>query len=147
MTEINEPASLADRLEDINHITQFDGLDALVATCTQAAAALRAMEEALAERDALKAEVERTSNQKPSDADTCLRLINELRADYGTVTILPDNEEAVMKAEQMAIDCCGEWTGWVDVRFYGENLVQCLAKAITARAASAEAKLALEPRP
>lgn len=47
MTEINEPASLADRLEDINHITQFDGLDALVATCTQAAAALRAMEEAL----------------------------------------------------------------------------------------------------
>jgi hypothetical protein len=72
--------------------------------------------------------------------DTCeipevaaMRFIDDLRSFYGSVTILPDNEEASTEGEQMAVDCCGDWTDWVDRRFYGESIVQCLAKAVEAK--------------
>lgn len=81
---------------------------------------------------------------RESDSDAAMRFIDKLRADYGTVTILPDNEEADTKAEQMAIDCCGEWTNWQDQRFYGETILQCLAKAVVVQE---KARAALEARP
>lgn len=58
-----------------------------------------------------------------------MRYIETLRSNYGSVTILPDNDDADYKSEQTAIDCCGEWTNWQDQRFYGESVLQCLAKA------------------
>lgn len=78
---------------------------------------------------------------RESDSDAAMRFIDKLRADYGTVTILPDNEEADTKAEQVAIDCCGEWTNWQDQRFYGETILQCLAKAVVVQE---KARAALE---
>jgi len=80
---------------------------------------------------------------RESDSDAAMRFIDKLRADYGTVTILPDNEEADTKAEQMAIDCCGEWTNWQDQRFYGETILQCLAKAVVVQE---KARATLEAR-
>jgi len=58
------------------------------------------------------------------------RFVDELRSDYGSVTILPDNEEANTIHTQMAIDCIGEWTDWKERRFFGESIIQCLAKAV-----------------
>lgn len=62
-----------------------------------------------------------------------MRYIEALRSDFGTVTILPDNEEAETRDQQMAIDCCGEWTNWQDQRFYGETVLQCLSRAVGVR--------------
>ena len=73
----------------------------------------------------------------PQPSNTCempevaaMRYIEQLRSNYGTVTILPDNEDAETRDMQMAIDCCGEWTNWSDQRFYGETVIQCLARAV-----------------
>ncbi len=73
----------------------------------------------------------------PQPSNTCempevaaVRYIEQLRSNYGTVTILPDNEEAETRDMQMAVDCCGEWTNWSDQRFYGETVIQCLARAV-----------------
>ena len=84
----------------------------------------------LAERQAI-ADAERGTCEMPEVA--AMRFIEQLRSNYGTVTILPDNEEASSRAEQTAIDCCGEWTNWQDQRFYGESVVQCLAKAVVVK--------------
>jgi hypothetical protein len=63
-----------------------------------------------------------------------MRYIEQLRANQGaSVTILCDNEEATYRSEQMAIEVCDDWTGWEQWRFYGETVVQCLAKALGAR--------------
>ena len=73
----------------------------------------------------------------PQPSNTCempevaaMRYIEQLRSNYGTVTILPDNEEAETRDMQMEVDCCGEWTNWSDQRFYGETVIQCLARAV-----------------
>lgn len=88
-------------------------------------------------REVEKARAEASVNQCEMPEVAAMRYIEDLRSDYGTVTILPDNDEANTKAEQMAIDCCGEWTNWQDQRFYGESVIQCLAKAVEVRAKSA----------
>ena len=82
-------------------------------------------------------EPEPNTRPLPQPSNTCempevaaMRYIEQLRSNYGTVTILPDNEEAETRDMQMAIDCCGEWTNWSDQRFYGETVVQCLARAV-----------------
>lgn len=87
-------------------------------------------------REVEKARAEVSVNQCEMPEVAAMRYIESLRSDYGTVTILPDNDEANTKAEQMAIDCCGEWTNWQDQRFYGESVIQCLAKAVGVRAKS-----------
>ena len=73
----------------------------------------------------------------PQPSNTCempevaaMRYIEQLRSNYGTVTILPDNEDAESRDMQMEVDCCGEWTNWSDQRFYGETVIQCLARAV-----------------
>ena len=75
--------------------------------------------------------------------DTCeapeiaaMRYIEMLRADEGdTVVICCDNPEAESVSVQTAIDCNGLWTDFKDWRFTGESVLQCLSKAVTARAA------------
>jgi len=46
----------------------------------------------------------------------------------------------------MAVDCIGEWTDWIDQRFYGESVIQCIAKAAAAKSEWTD-KAALETRP
>ena len=82
-------------------------------------------------------EPEPNTRPLPQPSNTCemsevaaMRYIEQLRSNYGTVTILPDNEDAETRDMQMAIDCCGEWTNWSDQRFYGETVIQCLARAV-----------------
>ena len=76
------------------------------------------------------AENERLRNTCEAPEAAAMRYIEALRSNYGSVTILPDNEDADYRDQQTAIDCCGEWTNWQDQRFYGETVLQCLAKAI-----------------
>ncbi len=79
----------------------------------------------------LKAQQPENTCEMPEVA--AMRYIEALRADYGSgVTICCDNEEAPYKHEQVAIDCSGQWTGWENRRFYGESVIQCLAKALIA---------------
>lgn len=62
-----------------------------------------------------------------------IRYLEELRLGVGdSVTILCDDPEAESTAKRMAIVCNGEWTQWQDRRFYGESIVQCLAKGVGA---------------
>ena len=70
-----------------------------------------------------------------------MRYIEELRSDLAaSVTILCDNEEAWTKDEQMAVEVIAEWTDWIAKRFMGESVIQCLARAIGARATLAALK-------
>jgi hypothetical protein len=60
-----------------------------------------------------------------------IRYLEELRLGEGdSVTILCDDPEAESAAKRMAIVCNGAWTQWEDRRFYGESIVQCLAKGV-----------------
>ena len=62
-----------------------------------------------------------------------IRYLEELRLGEGdSVTILCDDPEADSTARRMAIVCNGAWTQWQDRRFYGESIVQCLAKGVGA---------------
>lgn len=63
---------------------------------------------------------------------TVLAHIEQLRADHGSVTILCDDEDASTVSEQMAVECCDDWTSWEPKRFYGETVADCLAKAAQA---------------
>lgn len=64
-----------------------------------------------------------------------MRYIEQLRAGHGSVSILCDDEEANTREEATAVDCIGDWTNWQERRFYGETIIQCLAKAAVAQAA------------
>lgn len=62
-----------------------------------------------------------------------MRFLEELRMGEGdSVTILCDDPEADSTAKRMAIVCNGAWTQWEDRRFYGESIVQCLARGAQA---------------
>lgn len=57
--------------------------------------------------------------------------IHALRADEGdSVTILCDNPEG---PPNNAVECCGAWTEWNDLRFDGETLLDALRAASVAR--------------
>lgn len=60
--------------------------------------------------------------------------IEQLRADYASVHILCDNDDATYRSEAVAIEVSAEWTGWDPKRFYGEDVAQCLAAAVQAKA-------------
>ncbi len=67
------------------------------------------------------------------------RYIEILRSDEGdSVTICCDDPEANEREKQVAIDCCAWWTDWNERRFYGESVLQCLAKAVQVRALLAD---------
>lgn len=67
-----------------------------------------------------------------------IRYLNDLRGEYGSsVTILCDDEEAMSRDKQMAIEVCSDWTQWAPRRFYGESILQCAAKAVHSRDALA----------
>lgn len=58
--------------------------------------------------------------------------IEELRKDEGdTVTIVCDNPE--LTGPNSLIYCNGEWTGWEDRDFIGDNIVEALEDAVQAR--------------
>ncbi len=72
-------------------------------------------------------------------ADTeleCLRLIHALRAEEGDeVTIFCDNPDPGASSKANAVQCCGEWTNWIDRRFDGDSLTEALKAAAEARRA------------
>lgn len=83
----------------------------------------------------LLAAIKAPINQKEHPAAAAMRMIEELRADEGnSVTILCNNPEADTRMEQCAIECSGHWTGFNDLRFYGESVAQALAHAMLAKA-------------
>lgn len=83
----------------------------------------------------LRAAVEAPINQAEHPAAAAMRMIEELRADEGNaVTILCNDPEANTTMEQCAVECCGHWTGFNDLRFYGESVTQALAHAMLAKA-------------
>lgn len=62
-----------------------------------------------------------------------IRYLEELRLGEGdSVTILCDDPEAESTSKRMAIVCIGAWTQWQERRFYGESIVQCLARGVGA---------------
>jgi hypothetical protein len=64
--------------------------------------------------------------------------IHALRADEGdSVTILCDNPEG---PPNNAVECCGFWTEWNDLRFGGETLLAALQAAVADRVALTSAK-------
>jgi hypothetical protein len=78
----------------------------------------------------------------PSDPlDSEVALIEELVRNEGdSVTILSVNPEEIDCTQRQAIECNGEWTGWVNKRFYGRSLKKCL------QAAYAECRSREEPQ-
>ena len=66
--------------------------------------------------------------QRERDAQA-LAIIAELTQNYGSVTFLPENDDATYKSEQIGIDCNGEWTGWKDRRFMAETHLDALIAA------------------
>jgi len=73
-------------------------------------------------------------NQCEMPEVAAMRYIETLRGDIAaSVTILCDNEEAWTKDEQLGVEVIAEWTDWKARRFMGESVIQCLARAVTAR--------------
>lgn len=71
------------------------------------------------------------------EADKLRVAIETLRADEGaSVTILCDDPEASSSDVAMAVECRDEWTDWQERRFYGRDVLDCLTKAVEARAAA-----------
>lgn len=68
-----------------------------------------------------------------SNAEEIVRLIDELRADEGdSVTIMCDNPD-FNGQPNCAIECCGDWTGWLHKRFAADTLLDTLSMAATER--------------
>ena len=66
-------------------------------------------------------------------ATEIVRLIELLRADEGdSVTILCDNPD-FNGQPNCAIECCGDWTGWLHKRFAADTLLDTLSMAVTER--------------
>jgi len=66
-------------------------------------------------------------------ATEIVRLIELLRADEGdSVTILCDNPD-FNDQPNCAIECCGDWTGWLHKRFAADTLLDALSMAATER--------------
>src|SRR6185312_4409065 len=66
------------------------------------------------------------------ESDEIILLINTLRAPAGlgaTVTICCQNDDADDIGHQEQVIVAGDWTDWVDHRFYGETLLAALRKA------------------
>lgn len=75
-----------------------------------------------------------TINRSETAEAAQARYIEYLRSDEAdSVTILCDDPEADECEKQTAVECCGFWTGFVDKRFYGESVLQALARATIAR--------------
>jgi len=74
------------------------------------------------------------------------RFIEELRADEGdNIAICCDDPEAFDPGRRVAVDCIGAWTDWSERRFYGESVLQCLARAVTARQQSDHQSTGVKP--
>lgn len=74
-----------------------------------------------------------------ADQGEAMGNIDRLRDDEGdSVTILCDNPGDFDMSYNVAIDCNGGWTGWIDRRFTGQNVADCLRQAVEARAAVGE---------
>jgi hypothetical protein len=87
-----------------------------------------------------------TVNGEEMPEVTAMRYIEQLRSEEGaSVEILCDNPEAESASVQTAIDCCGSWTDWETRRFYGESVLQCLAKAVCAAQEAAIAAMDDQP--
>lgn len=67
------------------------------------------------------------------DGLAAMALIETLRADEAdSVTIFADNAD--FGGPNSAVECCGGWTGWLDQRFVGDNLLEALVAASIAKA-------------
>lgn len=81
---------------------------------------------------------EQMQNGEEMPEVAAMRYIEELRREEGdSVRILCDDPEASTTDKRLAIECNGSWTDWQDRRFYGESVLQCLAKAVCARGGKA----------
>lgn len=133
MTDLDELQSGVDRLQawlDAEDATHFGAHEKDIDAVLQGIVALRA------ERDALESYVVNACEMPEVAA---MRYIDQLRADKGdSVIILSENPGDLDSSYRTAIDCNGAWTDWRDRRFTGESVIQCLAKAVTARAALAK---------
>lgn len=67
--------------------------------------------------------------------ETCVGICNaicELTDEEASgVNILAEN--ASFDGVNRAVECCGDWTNYVDRRFEGDNLLQCLELAVKAK--------------
>lgn len=67
--------------------------------------------------------------------ETCIKICNAIGyltdEEASAVNILAEN--ASFEGVNRAVECCGDWTNYVDVRFEGDNLLQCLERAVTAK--------------
>jgi class 3 adenylate cyclase len=91
--------------------------------------------------EAEREQIARISDERVEEA--AMRYIEQLRRGEGdSVTILCDDPEAETTDRRLAVVCNGGWTEWTDRRFYGESVLQCLARAITERTAIEHSSLA-----
>lgn len=59
------------------------------------------------------------------------RMVQQLRSDEGsTITIVADN--AGFGGPNSKVICTGDWTGWLDIQFHGNNLDEALGRALVA---------------
>jgi len=72
-------------------------------------------------------------NTRETDEAATVRFINDLRGHEGdSVTILCNNPD-FNGQPNCAILCNGEWTDYDDLRFKGDTVLQCLARASIAK--------------
>lgn len=96
------------------------------------AVTISGLERRLADVTAIRAKEPVNLAEHPDHA--AMRYIEQLRAGEGdSVTVLCDDPEAESTAARLAVECVGAWTQWEPRRFYGESVLQCLAKAAVAQ--------------
>ena len=85
--------------------------------------------------------------QRPTgDAEALVATINYLRADEGdVVTLVCDNPDFNGQPNN-AVDCCGGWTDWKDLRFTGDSLFAAVSAAAGAKAVETCAPAPFLPR-
>jgi hypothetical protein len=70
--------------------------------------------------------------------EKCISICNaigELTAEEASgVNILSENAD--FGGPNRAVEVCGPWTDYVDIRFDGDDLLQCLERAVEAKRAS-----------
>lgn len=68
------------------------------------------------------------TTKEAAEAIAAIEYLRDRAGSGSSVTICCDNDDPPPNS---AVDCCGAWTGWVETRFSGYDLLACLRAART----------------
>jgi len=68
-----------------------------------------------------------------SDAEQVLEFLNELRKEEGSAVTIPCDNPDFNGMPNVYVDVSSDWTDFMEIRFFGDSLVEALKKAAKAK--------------